>query len=79
MIERHYTTAEVAKLLACSTDTVLRLAQRGELHSIYVGTQRRYPESAIQAFIERNASRGPGFADVVPLRETRPSQTRRTG
>lgn len=77
MIEKHYTTAQVAEFLACSTDTVLRLAQRGELRSIYVGSERRYPQSSVEEFINRNAAASP-LAQVVPLRETRTSPNRRS-
>ena len=33
---------------------MLRLAQCGNLHSVRVGSERRYPESAIVEFLERN-------------------------
>lgn len=45
MIERHYTTAELADLLACHTETILRAAQRGDLRSVRVGPERRYLET----------------------------------
>jgi excisionase family DNA binding protein len=55
MIEKHYKTSEVAELLAISTDTVLRYAQRGELRSVRIGNDRRYSESAIREMLERRA------------------------
>lgn len=47
LIERHYTTAELAKLLAVHPETVRRAAAAAELGSIRVGRDRRYPESAV--------------------------------
>ena len=57
MIEQHYRTAEVAALLSVHEETVLRLARRGELPSVRVGSERRYPESAIRDYLERNSDR----------------------
>jgi excisionase family DNA binding protein len=59
VIEQHYKTKEVAALLAVHEETVLRLAQRGELGSVRIGNERRYPESAIRRFLERHADQGP--------------------
>lgn len=47
MIERHYTTAEVAELLAVHPETIRRAAAAQQLRSIRVGRDRRYSESAI--------------------------------
>jgi excisionase family DNA binding protein len=47
MIERHYTTAELASLLAVHPETIRRAAASGALRSIRVGRDRRYPESAV--------------------------------
>lgn len=47
VIERHYTTAELAELLSVHPETVRRAAAAGELRSIRVGRDRRYPESAV--------------------------------
>jgi excisionase family DNA binding protein len=66
-IEKHYKTREVAELLSVHEETVLRLAQRGELRSVRIGSERRYPESAIADFLERNAG-VPGDRRVVQLR-----------
>jgi excisionase family DNA binding protein len=54
ILEKHYKTREVAELLSVHEETVLRLAQCGSLRSVRVGSERRYPESAIVAFLERN-------------------------
>ncbi len=47
MIERHYTTAELAVLLAVHRETIRRAAASGRLRSVRVGRDRRYPESAV--------------------------------
>ena len=47
MIERHYTTAELAELLAVHPETIRRAAAARALRSIRVGRERRYPESAV--------------------------------
>ena len=57
MIERHYTTAEVAELLAVHPETVRRAAAGGELQSIRVGRDRRYSESALLRWIAALAER----------------------
>ena len=54
MIERHYKTREVAKLLGVHPETIRRAAQRGELESIRIGLDRIYAESAIQRFLAAN-------------------------
>lgn len=53
MIERHYTTRELAKLLSVNPETIRREAARGRLKSVRVGSERRYPESAVRAYLER--------------------------
>jgi excisionase family DNA binding protein len=53
VIERHYTTRELAKLLSVNPETVRREAARGLLKSVRVGSERRYPESAVRAYLER--------------------------
>ena len=52
MIERHYTTAELAELLAVHPETVRRAAASGRLRSVRVGRDRRYPESAVRDWLE---------------------------
>lgn len=52
-IERHYTTAELAKLLAAHPETIRREAARGRLRSVRVGSERRYPESAVREYLSR--------------------------
>jgi len=53
VIERHYTTRELAQLLSVNPETVRREAARGHLKSVRVGSERRYPESAVRAYLER--------------------------
>jgi excisionase family DNA binding protein len=54
LLEKHYKTRDVAELLSVHEETVLRLAQCGNLRSVRIGSERRYPESAIVEFLERN-------------------------
>jgi excisionase family DNA binding protein len=68
MIEQHYRTREVADLLAVHEETVVRLAQRGELRSLRIGNERRYPESAVREFLERHADRPPATVKTVARR-----------
>lgn len=60
MIERHYTTAELAGLLSVHPETIRRAAARGELRSVRIGNERRYPESAVREWLELLAARGGG-------------------
>ena len=69
-VERHYKSKEVADLLAIHPDTVLRLAQRQELKSVRIGNERRYPESAIQEFLDKHTE-GRSVARVTQLRRRR--------
>jgi excisionase family DNA binding protein len=55
VIERHYRPAEVAELLGIHVETLRRLALRREIRFVWVGRDRRYPESAIAEFLRRNA------------------------
>ena len=71
MIEHHYTTAQVAALLNCSTDTILRLAQKGELRSVFVGSERRYPESGVEEYLAKRANRPAARANVSQLASDR--------
>lgn len=57
MIERHYTTAEVAGLLSVNPETVRRLAARKELRFVRVAAELRFPESAIRDYLDRQTGR----------------------
>jgi excisionase family DNA binding protein len=70
MIERHYKTRELAKLLGVHPDTIRRAAARGELESIRIGLDRIYAESAIERFLAANVD--PAAADLNRRRQTRP-------
>jgi excisionase family DNA binding protein len=70
MIERHYKTRELAKLLGVHPDTIRRAAARGELESIRIGLDRIYAESAIERFLAANVD--PAAADLNMRRQTRP-------
>jgi excisionase family DNA binding protein len=77
-IERHYKTSEVAELLSVHKETVLRLAQRGEIRSVRVGHDRRFPESAIGEFLDRNSEGArPVVASIETWSETSSSRARR--
>jgi excisionase family DNA binding protein len=75
MIERHYKTREVAKLLGVHPETIRRAAQRGELESIRIGLDRIYAESAIQRFLAANVD--PAVVALSGLRQTRASSSGR--
>ena len=57
MIERHYKTGEVAKLLAVNPETVRRVAARGKLRFVRVEAELRFPESAIREYLDRQTGR----------------------
>lgn len=42
MKERLYTAKELAQILNCHPQTVYRMADRGEIESIKIGTMRRF-------------------------------------
>jgi excisionase family DNA binding protein len=54
-IEQHYSTRELAALLNAHPETIRRAAARGLLRSVRVGSERRYPASAVEDYLERNA------------------------
>ncbi|HEY4975926.1 MAG TPA: helix-turn-helix domain-containing protein [Gaiellaceae bacterium] len=64
MIERHYTTSELCDLLSVHEETVRKYARTGELPSVRIGNDRRYPESGVEEFLRARAQRG----HVVGLR-----------
>jgi excisionase family DNA binding protein len=53
VIERHFSTRELAELLKAHPETIRREAMRGRLRSVRVGSERRYPESAVREYLER--------------------------
>lgn len=57
MIERHYTTGELARRLAVHPETIRRAAARGDLWSVRVGRDRRYPESAVRDWLRNTGER----------------------
>jgi excisionase family DNA binding protein len=59
-LEQHYKTCELAELLSVHPETIRRAAARGELRSVRVGHERRYPVSAIREWFELLAARGDG-------------------
>lgn len=71
MIERHYKTRELAKLLGIHPETIRRAAQRGELESIRIGLDRIYAESAVQRYLAAHLD--PTVAALNARRQTRAS------
>jgi excisionase family DNA binding protein len=69
-IEKHYTAHELADLLGLDYETVLQKARTGEIASVRVGRLRRFPESAVKAFLDRQSE------NVIPLRPTVASSPR---
>jgi excisionase family DNA binding protein len=57
MIERHYSTRELADLLRVHPETIRREAARQRLRSVRVGVERRYPESAVVEYLQREEDR----------------------
>lgn len=83
-VPRHYKTSDLADLLSCNAETIRRLALRGEIASIRLGGELRFPEHAVQQFLERakTPARRQVEAAVVPIaarRDDRDSRPRRTG
>jgi excisionase family DNA binding protein len=53
VIEQHYSSATLAALLDCSTETLRRAAIAGELRSVRLGADRRYSESAVNEWLRQ--------------------------
>jgi excisionase family DNA binding protein len=51
VIEPHYSGKALAGLLSVNPETIRRAAAAGRLRSVRVGTERRYPESAVKAWL----------------------------
>jgi len=51
VMERMYTTKQVAEAWSVNPETVRRLAARGLLRSVRIGSERRYPESALEDYL----------------------------
>ena len=58
VIERHYTTAQLCEWLNLHEETVRKYARIGELPSVRIGNDRRYPESGVEEFLSARAQRG---------------------
>jgi excisionase family DNA binding protein len=52
-MEDHYTGHQVAEKLNLDYETVLHLAQTGELPSFRIGRLRRFRESDVNTFLDR--------------------------
>lgn len=55
VIEQHYSPKTLAEILDCSTETLRRAAAAGELRSVRLGADRRYPESAVNEYLRRHS------------------------
>lgn len=51
MIEPHYSGKTLAQLLSVNPETIRRAAAAGKLRSVRVGSERRYPESAVKEWL----------------------------
>jgi excisionase family DNA binding protein len=51
VIEPHYKGQQLAKLLNVNPETIRRAAASGALQSVRVGSERRYPESAVKLWL----------------------------
>ena len=78
MIERHYKGTELADLLGIHPETLRRHAAAGEIETVRVGKDRLYPESAVQAWLDRSRDT-PRVVSLAQRRQTRHSPTRRHG
>ena len=58
-IEPHYKGKELAKLLDANPETIRRAAASGQLRSVRVGSERRYPESAVREWLAKPAKDEP--------------------
>lgn len=75
MIEQHYKTGELAKLLSISPDTLRRAVEVGDLHPSRVGNDFIYDERDVQAWLDR--TRVDNSRVVHLRREDRTSTTSR--
>lgn len=78
MIERHYKGAELANLLGIHPETLRRHAAAGEIETVRVGNDRLYPESAVQAWLDRSREHT-RVVSLAQRRQTRASTIRRHG
>jgi excisionase family DNA binding protein len=56
VIEPHYKGQQLARLLNVNPETIRRAAASGALQSVRVGSERRYPESAVKQWLGAEAS-----------------------
>jgi len=52
LIEKHFTTRELAEFLHVHPETIRKRARTGELRSIRLKLERRFPESAVKEWLE---------------------------
>jgi excisionase family DNA binding protein len=73
-IEQHYTGRQVAEKLGLDYETVLRLAQTGEITTVRVGRRRLFPESAVNAYLAQNKDAGNGIVVDLHRRVVSPDE-----
>lgn len=57
VFEKLLGVADVARLLGCSTHSVYRLAARGKIHDVRVGTAIRFTPASVRAFIANGGAK----------------------
>ena len=57
MIERHYTSRELAELFALNAETIRREAARGNLSFVRIGKDLRFAESAVKQWCDSKHGR----------------------
>jgi len=57
MTEKYMTVEEVAKYLQLHTQTVSRMAQRGDLPAVKIGRHWRFRKDTLDAFLEEQAAK----------------------
>ena len=72
MIEKHYKTRELSKLLGIHPETIRRAAAAGKLESVRIGIDRIYPESAVKRWLDTTRE-GPRLVSLTVSRQTRVS------
>ncbi|MCI8283962.1 MAG: helix-turn-helix domain-containing protein [Firmicutes bacterium] len=58
MLEKYYKAKDVLVLFNISMSTLDRLCKAGKLKPVYVGSHRRFAESALQKYVEQLEQRG---------------------
>mgnify|MGYP001610170162 CR=1 FL=1 len=76
MIEKHFKGTELAALLGIHPETLRRHAAAGEIETVRAGKDRLYPESAVQAWLDRSRET-PRVVSLAQRRQTRSGRSAR--